>query len=554
MTKTNMHSRLLFKWELALSPAEKTLRNLFHEIIEQLKQYLAEKDTTESLHMTAETNDHNGELADWLFLRDANLFAGRHQEHDKNIPGRFFVTDVCAAMDKNSITMGVKHTMKENMNQTGVAPIIVPELPNILAALCVGNQTNMNISDKPIGLNGNTELEAFWRNQEHTLPTLALSKPNRGSFVIEPAVAAKQLFCLANVVVLPPHEQYPSIEIFNGMNFSDFGKNVRLYFQPLTHELKPPLTNLLHRNPEVACWHSDQTNEDKILLNKIRSFCVLRTLGAPLRLHHKFYNQLNSEERLKLSRQAKTVSFETNRDIFSRKPKHDKTIDVLKVLKSRLAVEQSKIDELWQLAAENEDELRAEIEYLKSENHELACKIQKANQDKLRFEVVTRAILQSQKTKNREEIVSPSNYAELISFCERHYKDRLTIHKRAQGILLKDPDYKNVGFLWDCIQFLAVQYWELRALADDVSYTQYHDAMNNLHVEVGPSLTPQELAARSDEYSVSYEGSKRFLDLHLKKGKTRNKEFCLRIYFFWDEFKQHVVIGSMPYHLTTSAS
>jgi hypothetical protein len=40
------------------------------------------------------------------------------------------------------------------------------------------------------------------------------------------------------------------------------------------------------------------------------------------------------------------------------------------------------------------------------------------------------------------------------------------------------------------------------------------------------------------------------LDVHLKKGTSRESRHCLRIYFFWDEDSDQVVVGHLPDHLT----
>jgi hypothetical protein len=38
--------------------------------------------------------------------------------------------------------------------------------------------------------------------------------------------------------------------------------------------------------------------------------------------------------------------------------------------------------------------------------------------------------------------------------------------------------------------------------------------------------------------------------MHLKNGgNTRDPMRCLRIYFFWDDDEQQVVVGSLPAHL-----
>jgi hypothetical protein len=40
-----------------------------------------------------------------------------------------------------------------------------------------------------------------------------------------------------------------------------------------------------------------------------------------------------------------------------------------------------------------------------------------------------------------------------------------------------------------------------------------------------------------------------FLDLHLRKGSTKDDQYCLAIDFFWDDQEQQVVVGWLPGHL-----
>jgi hypothetical protein len=50
-------------------------------------------------------------------------------------------------------------------------------------------------------------------------------------------------------------------------------------------------------------------------------------------------------------------------------------------------------------------------------------------------------------------------------------------------------------------------------------------------------------------------GDKQLLALHFKNGgNTRDPERCLRIYYFWDDESQQVVVGSLPGHLDTRAT
>ena len=60
-----------------------------------------------------------------------------------------------------------------------------------------------------------------------------------------------------------------------------------------------------------------------------------------------------------------------------------------------------------------------------------------------------------------------------------------------------------------------------------------------------------------DTYYVNYPAGtpkRELLKFQLQKGVSRNKRYCLRIYFFWDETQKLVVIGDLPGHLTNRVS
>jgi len=68
------------------------------------------------------------------------------------------------------------------------------------------------------------------------------------------------------------------------------------------------------------------------------------------------------------------------------------------------------------------------------------------------------------------------------------------------------------------------------------------------------SVAPSVAGEQGDAYFVSWKGRRRFMDLHLRKGGGRDERYCLRVYFFWDEQLQKVVVGWLPSHLSNSLS
>jgi hypothetical protein len=78
--------------------------------------------------------------------------------------------------------------------------------------------------------------------------------------------------------------------------------------------------------------------------------------------------------------------------------------------------------------------------------------------------------------------------------------------------------------------------------------------VEDLEMQYGPSMGKSRAAEQGDTYFVEWRGKRRFLENHLKKGVAKDERHTLRIYFFWDEENQVVVVGSLPGHLQTRAT
>lgn len=66
------------------------------------------------------------------------------------------------------------------------------------------------------------------------------------------------------------------------------------------------------------------------------------------------------------------------------------------------------------------------------------------------------------------------------------------------------------------------------------------------------SITQERAGHEGDEYYVRYPigtQTRHFLELHLRKGSSKDERYCLAIYFFWDDDTQQVVVGWLPSHL-----
>jgi len=58
-----------------------------------------------------------------------------------------------------------------------------------------------------------------------------------------------------------------------------------------------------------------------------------------------------------------------------------------------------------------------------------------------------------------------------------------------------------------------------------------------------------------DEFEYDWNGQRYTVDWHIKcGGNTRDPKRCLRVYYFWDEDSQQIVVVDMPEHRRTGAT
>lgn len=156
----------------------------------------------------------------------------------------------------------------------------------------------------------------------------------------------------------------------------------------------------------------------------------------------------------------------------------------------------------------------------------------------------------------RPEEPIPESFDELKDWADRNFPGRLTITPRAQRDA-KDGQFKDISLVYRCLQLLGNEYWQMRTEGGEETSVAFENALKELGVK--NERTGQEIFLREqgDTFLVPWGPSSRkhLLEWHLKNGgNTRDPARCLRIYYFWDDDTQQVVVGSLPSHLHTRAS
>lgn len=152
-----------------------------------------------------------------------------------------------------------------------------------------------------------------------------------------------------------------------------------------------------------------------------------------------------------------------------------------------------------------------------------------------------------------EDVPINGTYAEIKDWVKKYYSDRITLLPRAERSL-KDACFEDVELVYKALKLLATSYYKYRMGEIDRSIFLQDCKSVDPGLEESGAITEVAAGMEGDTYDIQYRGEKRRLERHLTKGNSRDRRYCLRIYFFWDDDDQIVVIGDLPYHLDTSAT
>lgn len=129
--------------------------------------------------------------------------------------------------------------------------------------------------------------------------------------------------------------------------------------------------------------------------------------------------------------------------------------------------------------------------------------------------------------------------------------DRITVLSRAINGAKKSI-YENPAAVYAALETLAGPYRDYRMAKLDKA--GLNAAFAAAGVQFAGSVGSNVAGSHGDDYFVTWSGRRRFLEFHLGKGGGRDERYCMRIYFFWDDETQQVVVGSLPSHLNNSLS
>ncbi len=138
----------------------------------------------------------------------------------------------------------------------------------------------------------------------------------------------------------------------------------------------------------------------------------------------------------------------------------------------------------------------------------------------------------------------PLAWSEFEAWCDDRL-DGLALTPAARREL-NGAEFEDVALVAHCLHWLATEYRKRRLSGGDA------ELLGRI-----PSIAGgvHNRPCGGDSFDCDWNGRRRRVDWHIKRGgNTRDPRRCLRIYYFWDEDRNRVVVASLPAHRRTAAT
>lgn len=523
------------------------------------------------------------------FYSAGEIFCCQLEELDKDFPGRMWTTEAEVIANDEKVLLGVKITYTTPAGKDFDRNILsVPRFVKDIAFAEEANDFRNGICDvrelgnKILRVDSPERLEELYNlitDPNRLFPVVVFTDSFDKSIesfkpVVEPGLLLKtDATIIAHVAYIPG--DYWTIEwkkrVGNGWDV--YGGAVRTYYKDV--DFDNDSFEEKYRHPLftaqriIARGYADNDSEEKTVSDVFVDFLVEKIKNNDKRMRidwkergHKFLNAALREKEMlrsqafdeKLARLKEEIANNQNDENFFNEmiTGFESEIDALRKRNDDLEKE---TDRRVQEYADLADSYKEDADEAKKQNYGL----------KSRIESLKKQLAAAGKT---EEIPFPPEdectYGNLAAWVETYFQGKLVLTQRAIKALKdagksKETAYEDVPLVYKWVQFLGTEY--RRNKMGELAIESVRDKAKAIGIEnhdnlEEPPINKQQMGMliNKHEYDVLYKGNWRFMDFHLKKGVITDKRKCLRIYYFWDEEDEVVVIGHLPWHLETPGS
>lgn len=461
------------------------------------------------------------------------FWAARLRYPDEAQAGRVWRTELTLARRERELRFGLKLDLAAR-EESPVVEVSAPRIARFVVAKFGLRAGSSRIALSPHRCEDGKALAEHLRHPDRTLPAIVVSlvegdaQPWAGS--MSPKQLAERLTGVAEVHLLPMRASVQLSDTL-GKEWGCYLGAVRVYRAPF--------------RPEVDGW----TRHPLFLPGRIRAF--EQDTGTKFAAH---LSLLVARESLGRTRPDQEIPTFARVQDLARDARLREARGAGQTAEKLLELAEAEIRDLRQRLAEQEAQFetrRGDLELLLDEaERELEEALGELRAARARIAFLEERLRAEQRDPDRD--VPPlAEYQQLASWAEQHLAGRLVLLPRAIREA-KDGLFEDVALVGRALLYLAGPYRQMRLLGGEGARRANEEALATLGLE--NSSVGGDITRHADRFRVEWRGQKRLLDQHIKNGTARDPRHCLRIYYFWDEEDQIVVVGSLPGHIRTGAT
>lgn len=470
-----------------------------------------------------------------IALPEQQFWAARLDDADKTVPLRTWVTEIGVGMDANGDTLFgarlicVSRGADEPFLRTvpGFVRAIMGDGPTEIDGVPLTRDISLVSTASEVD-----QLVTLLENPNRQADVLVFALPDGSSNPSEAAASANSVhnatLGAAHVYVLAGPASFLLTDRV-GRELSVFRRAVRTY------------------RPGFRAWVDEPSKHPLALPDRIASWSET----APGEFEQWLVNHSLSNAAHAPGREERLPSFNTVRQLAAQ------------MERERLREAGGTDAELIRLFEQDNDQLRKDLQEQKGQydgllltaDAEREAAIQEANAAKAqalerlhRIRLLEKRLAESAAP---QPTPIPNTLDEFEAWCKEHLAGSVEIANRAyQGV--RKSEFHDPQFIYRALLLIRDQYVPMRVEGTPARRQSYEEALHALQLE--DSATGEGVKYAADLYSVQYGGGRRALDRHLKGSDSRDRRYGFRLYFFWDDESQIVVVGWLPSHLDNRAS
>lgn len=451
-----------------------------------------------------------------------DIWAIRADDPDKNVAQRVWTVEaVIGRRGEQRALLGLRVLVSSPEQELRIEPA-VPGLVQQLASACGLYHGTEPLDAEPWLIESEDDADRLIDaliDSRRRIPIFVLTVPGDAADPVKPLIdpmpIARATLGIAIVAVLPARFTWVLTERF-GKRLSVYGGAVRVYLPGFTQDANP------------------YGGHDLVLAERLSSAENASRVSAWLR-------QVAAAQSLRQLR--------LGHDVLSYAAVRAHSLDLLRTqLQQEGASDaQQLIAAQTQISALKKDlEKALQDQQWLSDEHEAAEERAQVAESQLAAASYRIQQLLAQIKKRGENpdatIPLPTSWEEFADWCDQYLVGRVLLSSRARQEV-KAPLFKDVATAARCLLWLANEYRERRLNGGD----------GDLRIPIDSGIRNDRCGA--DSFDFLWQGVRRRVEWHIKNGgNTRDPTRCLRIYYFWDDAGQQVVIASMPAHIHTDAT